>query len=63
MSVKALTFDIIGTAFDWFGSLSSGAVPLSHKYGLGLDRARSPTRPRMGTPPGWRRCPRGWRPT
>ncbi|HME48300.1 haloacid dehalogenase type II [Mycobacterium sp.] len=37
MSVKALTFDIIGTAFDWFGSLSSGAVPLSHKYGLGLD--------------------------
>jgi 2-haloacid dehalogenase len=37
MTIKALTFDIIGTAFDWFGSLSSGVVPLSHKYGLSLD--------------------------
>jgi 2-haloacid dehalogenase len=39
MAIKALTFDIIGTAFDWFGSLSSGVVPLSQKYGLSLDPA------------------------
>jgi 2-haloacid dehalogenase len=32
-----LTFDIIGTVFDWFGSLSSQVVPLSARYGLGLD--------------------------
>src|SRR5271168_2565814 len=37
VAVKALTFDIIGTAFDWFDSLSEGASPLMGKYGLSIE--------------------------
>jgi 2-haloacid dehalogenase len=37
MAVKALTFDIIGTVFDWLGSFSAGVVPLAQKYGLSID--------------------------
>jgi 2-haloacid dehalogenase len=39
MAVKALTFDIIGTVFDWLGSFSAGVVPLAQKYGLSIDPA------------------------
>jgi hypothetical protein len=34
MGVKALTFDIIGTVFDAFGSLSAGVPPLAQEYAL-----------------------------
>jgi 2-haloacid dehalogenase len=37
MPVKALTFDIIGTVFDWFGTFLAGVPPLAHKYGLAID--------------------------
>ncbi len=37
MAVKALTFDIIGTVFDWLGSFSTGVVPLAQEYGLSID--------------------------
>lgn len=39
MAVKALTFDIIGTVFDWLQSFSANVGPLAHKYGLGIDPA------------------------
>ncbi|HME78278.1 MAG TPA: HAD family hydrolase [Mycobacterium sp.] len=37
MTVKALTFDVIGTVFDWLGSFSAGVVPLAQQYGLSID--------------------------
>jgi 2-haloacid dehalogenase len=37
MAVRALTFDIIGTVFDWFGTFSARVPPLAKKYGLSLD--------------------------
>jgi 2-haloacid dehalogenase len=37
MTVKALTFDIIGTVFDWFGSFSARVPLLAQKYGLSLN--------------------------
>jgi hypothetical protein len=37
MTVKALTFDIIGTVFDWLGSFSAKVAPLAQKYGLSID--------------------------
>ena len=37
MAVRALTFDITGTVFDWLGSFSEGVPPLAQKYGLNLD--------------------------
>jgi len=37
MTVKALTFDIIGTVFDWFGSFSAAVPPLAKQYGFKLD--------------------------
>ncbi len=37
MAVKALTFDIIGTVFDWFDSFSVRVPPLAQKYGLSLN--------------------------
>ncbi len=39
MAVKALTFDIIGTVFDWLGSFSKGVVPLAQEYALSIDPA------------------------
>src|ERR1700680_2945224 len=37
MAVKALTFDIIGTVFDWFGTFSARVPLLARKYGLSVD--------------------------
>jgi 2-haloacid dehalogenase len=37
MAIKALTFDIIGTIFDWYGSFSIRVPPLAHKYSLNLN--------------------------
>ena len=37
MAVQALTFDIIGTVFDWLGSFATGVVPLAQQYGLSID--------------------------
>jgi 2-haloacid dehalogenase len=37
MTVKALTFDIIGTVFDWYGSFSAALPPLAKQYGFNLD--------------------------
>lgn len=37
MAVKALTFDIIGTVFDWYGSFAAKVPPLAQKYGLNLN--------------------------
>jgi 2-haloacid dehalogenase len=37
MVVKALTFDIIGTVFDWFGTFSTRVPPLARKYGFSVD--------------------------
>jgi 2-haloacid dehalogenase len=39
MELQALTFDIIGTTFDFFGSLGQGCGPLAAKYGLTLNGA------------------------
>jgi 2-haloacid dehalogenase len=39
MAIKALTFDIIGTVFDWYGSFVTSVAPLAHKYGLSLNPA------------------------
>ena len=39
MELKALTFDIIGTTFDWYGSLAQGCDLLDVKYGLSLNGA------------------------
>jgi 2-haloacid dehalogenase len=39
MAIKALTFDIIGTVFDWYGSFYTRVPTLAHKYGLTLDSA------------------------
>ena len=38
MTVKALTFHIIGTVFDWLGSFSAKVAPLAQKYGLSIDQ-------------------------
>ena len=37
MDVKALTFDIIGTVFDWKGTFALNVPPLNERYGLDLD--------------------------
>lgn len=37
MAVKALTFDIIGTVFDWLDSFSTEVVPLAQEYALSID--------------------------
>ncbi|HME02616.1 MAG TPA: haloacid dehalogenase type II, partial [Solirubrobacteraceae bacterium] len=37
MGIRALTFDVIGTLFDWFGTFSDGVPPLAEKYGLTID--------------------------
>jgi 2-haloacid dehalogenase len=37
--IRALTFDIIGTAFDMYGSLERGAPALAASYGFSLDPA------------------------
>jgi len=39
MAIKALTFDIIGTVFDWYGSFVADVPPLAQKYGLSLNPA------------------------
>ena len=39
MAMQALTFDIIGTVFDWLGSFSAGVVPLAQEYGLSINPA------------------------
>ena len=39
MAVKALTFDIIGTVFDYMGTFSTDVVTLKQRYGLKLDPA------------------------
>jgi len=36
MKLKALTFDIIGTVFDWPDGLAQGVGPLNTKYGLNV---------------------------
>ncbi len=42
MAVQALTFDIIGTVFDWLGSFATGVVPLAQQYGLSIGRPNAP---------------------
>jgi 2-haloacid dehalogenase len=37
MPPKALTFDIIGTVFDWYGSFSAQAPIIAHRYGFCVD--------------------------
>jgi 2-haloacid dehalogenase len=37
MAVKALTFDIIGTVFDWRGTFASRVTELNVRYGRNLD--------------------------
>jgi 2-haloacid dehalogenase len=37
MAVKALTFDIIGTVFDWYDTFSLRVPPLANRYGLSID--------------------------
>jgi 2-haloacid dehalogenase len=39
LQLKALTFDIIGTTFDWYDSLAQGCDSLDAKYGLNLNGA------------------------
>ena len=39
VELKALAFDIIGTTFDWYGSLEQGCDSLDAKDGLSLDGA------------------------
>jgi 2-haloacid dehalogenase len=39
VAVKALTFDIIGTVFDYMGTFSTDVVTLKQRYGLKLDPA------------------------
>jgi hypothetical protein len=39
VELKALTFDIIGTTFDWYDSLEQGCDSLDAKYGLSLNGA------------------------
>ena len=39
MAIKALTFDIIGTVFDWYSTFYTSVPPLAHKYGLTLNAA------------------------
>jgi 2-haloacid dehalogenase len=39
VELKALTFDIIGTTFDWYDSLAKGCDCLNAKYGLSLNGA------------------------
>jgi hypothetical protein len=49
MVIKALTFDIPGTVFDWLGSFTQGVPPLAHQYGLNLNPGASPTLPQLDT--------------
>jgi 2-haloacid dehalogenase len=39
VELKALTFDIIGTTFDWYDSFEQGCQSLDAKYGLSLNGA------------------------